>query len=119
MPWPGPGAPKIISLFITFLFNFGDFCGIIVSCKATLEALNAKTLAWIAESPETRGGGLIHTDLALWAEDGVTDVDSFERWSLATDIYYMLKDEGLRANWSELFSLSLEELKKQCSHLTA
>jgi len=89
------------------------------SLLSHIEALNAKTLAWIAESPETRGGGLIHTDLAMWAKDGVTDVDSFERWSLATDIYYMLKDEGLRANWSELFSHSVEELKKQFSHLTA
>lgn len=84
-----------------------------------IQALNDKTLAWIAESPETRGGGLIHTDLARWAEDGVTDVDSFERWSLATDIYYMLKDEGLRAHWGELFALSLEELKKQYSYICA
>lgn len=89
------------------------------SLLSHIEALNAKTLAWIAESPETRGGGLIHTDLAYWAECGVTDVDSFERWSLATDIYYILKEEGLYANWSELFSYSVEELKKQFSHLTA
>jgi hypothetical protein len=84
-----------------------------------IEALNTKTLAWIAESPETRGAGIIHTDLVMWAKDGVTDVDSFERWNLATNIYYMLKDEGRRASWSELFSLSLEDLKIQYSYICA
>lgn len=43
-----------------------------------LEAINARSAAWVAEDPAKRWAGMLTTDLAHWAEYGVTTVADFE-----------------------------------------
>lgn len=77
---------------------------------AHIETLNAEIQMWVDAKPG-RGAGMIHTDIEMWNRDNVYTPEQFDRWSLATDIYYILKDKGFRANWGELFSKTREELK--------
>lgn len=78
-----------------------------------IEEINAKTSAWIAEDPDNRWGGMITTDLDHWARMGVTDVESYERYSLETTIWDFYKDvHGIRPRWMNFSSMSLEELQE-------
>jgi hypothetical protein len=77
-----------------------------------LAALNAKTLAWIAEDPANRWAGLLTEDLTHWAEMGIHTVADFERYELETLVWDMYKDAtGIRPRHLNLKSMSLEELQ--------
>jgi hypothetical protein len=77
-----------------------------------LAALNAKTLAWIAEDPDNRWAGLLTEDLTHWAEMGIHTVADFERYELETLVWDMYKDAtGIRPRHLNLKSMSLEELQ--------
>lgn len=84
-----------------------------------IQSINAQSLKWISESPEIRSCYLVHTDLDKWKECGVTDIESFERWSLATELFHILKEEGCIVSWDTLFNQSLEELEKQRNRIAA
>ena len=49
-----------------------------------LAALNAKTLAWIAEDPTNRWAGLYTEDLAHWHEMDIFTVAQFKRYENET-----------------------------------
>jgi hypothetical protein len=77
-----------------------------------LAALNAKTLAWIAEDPANRWAGLLTEDLTHWAEMGITTVAQYKRYELETLVWDMYKDAtGIRPRHLNLKSMSLEELQ--------
>ena len=83
-----------------------------------LAALNAKTLAWIAEDPDNRWAGLIVEDLAHWAEMGIHTVEQYERYDLETLVWDMYKDvTGIRPRHLDLKSMSLEELRAEADYL--
>lgn len=46
--------------------------------QAHIEALNAKTEAWVAEDPTNRCAFLLESDPKFWAEQGITTVAEFE-----------------------------------------
>ena len=78
-----------------------------------IRAENAKIQAWINAAPG-RGAGIISEDLEMWAEDGVHTVDDFIRYDLAITLYdYIKYEHGYKRNWSELFSMTVEELKNE------
>lgn len=43
-----------------------------------IDAINEKALAWLAEDPENRSVGILHTDMDDWAAMDITTVDEFE-----------------------------------------
>jgi hypothetical protein len=79
---------------------------------AYIEAENAQTRAWVAESPTTRYGGELVTDPAHWAEYDVFTVEDFEKSSLAGLISDASKSAygcRRRVDWKEH---SLKELNE-------
>lgn len=85
---------------------------------AHLEALNAKTLAWVAEDPSNRWASTWTTDLEHWAESGVHTVEDFERYELETFIYEGTKD-FFHYRPSGLKDLTLEQLRERADRLSA
>jgi len=83
-----------------------------------LAALNAKTLAWIAEDPDNRWAGLIVEDLAHWAEMGIHTVEQYKRYDLETLVWDMYKDAvGIRPRHLDFKSMSDAELETLANYL--
>ena len=84
---------------------------------AHIEALNAKTQAWVGEA-EGRWAGLLPTDEEFWAERGISTVEDYERWDLQTMIYEGFKDAyGYRNHCYDFDSMSLEELRAESDRI--
>lgn len=81
-----------------------------------IEALNAKTQAWIDEDPGNRWAGMMTTDLDHWAECGVYTPEQFDRLmdeECYSDVY---KDRyGVRPR--NISSMSDEELRNALERL--
>ena len=83
-----------------------------------LAALNAKTLAWIAEDPDNRWAGLLTEDLTHWVEMGITTVAQYKRYDLETLVWEMYKDAtGFRPRHIDFKSMSDEELQREVDYL--
>lgn len=83
-----------------------------------LAALNAKTLAWVAEDPDNRWAGTYTEDMSHWAEMGIHTLEDFERYELETLVWEMYKDaHGFRPRHMDMKSMSLEELRKEADYL--
>lgn len=83
-----------------------------------IEAINAKTQAWMDENPGS-WGGMIVTDPAHWAEYGVYTVEDFERYQLETYIYDGHKDAfGVKGRHYDFKSMTLEELKAEADYIS-
>ena len=83
-----------------------------------LAALNAKTLAWIAEDPDNRWAGLLTEDLTHWAEIGITTVAQYKRYDLETLFWEMYKDAtGFRPRHIDFKSMSDEDLQREVDYL--
>lgn len=79
-----------------------------------LAALNAKTLAWIAEDPTNRWAGLYTEDLAHWHEMDIFTVAQFKRYENETLFWEMYKDvTGCRPRHVNLKDMSDEELERE------
>lgn len=84
-----------------------------------LAALNAKTLAWIAEDPDNRWAGLYVEDLAHWAGYGVFTVAEFKRHEDIQLIWEMYKDvTGIRPRHMDFDSMSDEDLQQEIRYLS-
>ena len=80
---------------------------------AHIAALNAKTLAWVAESPETRWACTVCDDLAHWAQDGVTTPAEFDHYMLVCEAFEANRSAfGYKPSWLGLMSTPDEELRK-------
>lgn len=89
-----------------------------MTLAAHLAALNAKTLAWIAEDPDNRWAGLYVEDLAHWAEIGVLTVRDFQRYELQSLVWEMYKDvTGIRPRHMDFDSMTLEDLQREVDYL--
>jgi hypothetical protein len=89
-----------------------------MTLAAHLAALNAKTLAWIAEDPDNRWAGLYVEDLAHWAEIGVLTVRDFQRYELQSLVWEMYKDvTGIRPRHMDFDSMTLEDLQCEVDYL--
>ncbi len=78
--------------------------------------LNAKTLAWIAEAPDSRWATTLVDDLAHWEQVGVTTPEQLDRYLLASEVYDLCKSYlGYRPNWTHLMSLSIAELEEDAA----
>lgn len=84
---------------------------------AHLEAINAKTQAWIDEDPSNRWASMWTTDVAHWAESGIRTVEDFERYELETYIYEGTKD-FFHYRRSGLKDLTLEQLRAEAGQLS-
>lgn len=81
---------------------------------------NAKTLAWIAESPETRWATTLTTDLAHWAESGVTTPAELEKYLLVCDVYEAHRAAwGFKPSWSNLMSWDITQLNEELNECCA
>lgn len=88
-----------------------------ISLDTYLAALNAKTLAWVAEDPANRWAGLLTEDLSHWAEYGVFTVAQFKRWEMETNIREFAKDVyGFRPSY-DFASMTDEDLEKEFDYL--
>lgn len=80
---------------------------------AHIQALNAKSYAWVAEDPTRRFASILVSDAMHWADYGITTVEQFEHYMLATDVYESYKDAyGFHPNWKTINDLSDEDLQK-------
>lgn len=83
-----------------------------------IKAINAKTQAWIDEDPLNRGAGLIAEDIEMWEDYGVVDVESFEQYSLVSDVFEATRSfYGFKPNWKELMERSKESLQAELERL--
>lgn len=81
---------------------------------------NAKTLAWIAESPETRWATTLTTDLAHWAEAGVATPAELEKYLLVCDVYEAHKAAwGFKPSWWNLMSWDITQLNEELDECCA
>ena len=78
---------------------------------AHIAALNAATLAWVAEDPSNRGAGLLVEDESFWASRGIHTVEECER-SMAMQVYSDVYKEnhGIRPRWVSFEGLSAAEI---------
>ena len=68
--------------------------------QAHIEAENAKTLAWVAEAPESRWAGTTVSDPAHWAEYGIYTIYEYEFYMAVTEYVEGHKDiYGVKARW--------------------
>lgn len=49
---------------------------------AHIEAFNEATREWVSQDPDNQCAGYLTTDLAVWAEVGVTTVEEFELYMM-------------------------------------
>ena len=85
-----------------------------------IEALNAETLAWVAEDPSNRWAGTLTTDLDHWNEYGVYTVEDLECYLLVNCISDMYKSlNGFRPRAWNFDEMSLEELQEVYNGLCA
>lgn len=85
--------------------------------KEHIDAINAKTQAWLDANPGS-WGGMLTTDMNHWADMGVTTVDEFIRWDLETQVYECHKDAyGVKGRHYDFASMSIEELEAELDHL--
>jgi hypothetical protein len=85
----------------------------------SLEAKNAKTLAWVAEDPTKRWACTLHTDLADWAEWGITTADELEKYLAVSDVFESTRSLfGYKPSWATLMEMTLEELDKESKRLS-
>lgn len=86
---------------------------------AHIEALNAKTEAWVAEDPTNRWATTWMTDIDEWAKDGVHTVDDFTKFLLVSDIYETTREiYGYKTSWGALMEMSIEDLKAEAAALS-
>jgi hypothetical protein len=82
-----------------------------------IEALNAKTQAWLDEVPG-RGAGMLVTDVAFWAERGVFTVEDFERRMLIANIWDAYKEiNGIRPRFMDFDNMSISDLEETYERL--
>jgi hypothetical protein len=82
--------------------------------KTHLENIKAETLAWVAESPDTRYAMYPTTDLAHWAEAGINTIAEYIREDIISDHYETYKEvNGIRCRWMDYKSMSNEEIQQE------
>lgn len=85
---------------------------------AHIEALNAKSRAWVAEDPANRFAGILTTDLAHWAESKIFSVEDFELYELRNDVWELYNSlYGVKPRFMGLWSMSREEVEAELASL--
>ena len=85
-----------------------------MTLTAHIAALNSKTLAWVAEAPESRWACTYTEDLAHWHEMGIFTPAQFDHYEAAQAVYEMTKSVwGYKPSWSGLMERSLDELEAE------
>jgi len=75
---------------------------------------NAKMVAWIAEDPESRFGGMVTDEIDHWRDYGIHSVEQYEKYMLVAEIVDTHKEAyGFKPSWTHLMSLSMEELEEE------
>ena len=83
-----------------------------------IEAMNAKSAAWVAEDPANRCAGMLTTDAAHWTGYGVTTVAELEKYLLVCDVFEATRSAwGYKPSWSHLMAASVESLRKELDSL--
>jgi hypothetical protein len=83
-----------------------------------LGALNAKTLAWVAEDPANRWAGTYTEDLAHWAGIGVLTVRDLMRYEMECQYWDLHKEAyGFRPRGVNFSEMTYEELSDETSRL--
>jgi hypothetical protein len=86
---------------------------------AHIAALNAKTLAWVAESPSTRWACTFTEDLSHWAEDGITTPAQFDHHMLVSSVFECTREVwGYKPSWAGLMACTDAELKADLERLS-
>ena len=86
--------------------------------QARLDADKASTLAWVAEDADNRWACYATTDLAHWAEQGVTSVALYEHNRAAADHYDTYKDvNGIRCRWMDYSTMTTEQIELETAAL--
>jgi hypothetical protein len=77
-------------------------------------ALNATTLAWVAEDPDHRGAGVLVEDQGYWTERGIHTGLDLERMLLASEISDSYKAiHGIRPRWIRTDLMTLAQLRAE------
>lgn len=84
-----------------------------------LNDIATKTAAWVAEDPANRWAVYPVTDVAYWAEQGITTVDQFVRDGLLSEFSDAYKSaRGFRPRY-DVSHLTNDQLQKMISDLYA
>lgn len=87
--------------------------------QAHLDAIKARTLAWVAEDPKNRWACYPVDEAEFWAKRGITTVAAFEHDSLVGMVFEQYRDiYGFKPDWAFLNSLSDEVLKTLSERLS-
>ena len=85
---------------------------------AHLHNLNARTLAWVAESPTTRWAACLVEELQHWAGYGITTPAQLDHYLLVTDVFEATRSVwGYKPDWSALNEATDEYLKVELERL--
>ena len=88
------------------------------SLLSHIQALNAATLAWVAEAPATRWACTITEDLGHWAEYGITTPAEFDHHDLVSSVFETTRSVwGYKPSWSGLMAMTNDELKADLHRL--
>jgi hypothetical protein len=86
--------------------------------QAHLDAIEAKTRAWVAEDPATRWACWPVADAAVWAKDGITTVAQFRHKALVTEVCEQIKDlHHCRPDFERINEMSDAELEAMAQRL--
>lgn len=89
------------------------------SLLSHIQALNAATLAWVAESPTTRWACTISEDLDMWAKNGITTPAEFDHYGLVSNVYEATREVwGYKPSWAGLMAMSDDELRADLDRLS-
>ena len=109
-------TPPIIIALLTVLWHG---VGMENELLKDLQARNAKTLAWVAESPETRWACTLVEDPAHWAGYGVRTPAELEHHLLVSEAFEVDREaHGFKPSWSGLMAMDNEALRlhiERCS----
>ena len=83
-----------------------------------LNAIMTKTLAWVAEAPESRWACYPTQDLAYWNEQGIFTVAQYERDQLEGAVWDLYKEvHGVRPRFMDFKAMTVAELEATISGL--
>lgn len=87
------------------------------SIISRVNQINAKTQAWLDESPQ-RGAGMLTADLETWHQDQVFNGEQLDHHMLASEIYEATREiHGYKPSWTHLINSTPQELQENLAGL--
>ena len=87
--------------------------------QAHLDAIKAKTLAWVAEDPKNRWACYPVDEADFWAKQGITTPAQFDHYELVSQVFEMTREVwGYKPHWGNLNAASDDSLREEIKSLS-